>query len=249
MADDEEDVAHASPDDSPESEEPSGQDEPGRDEESDLSAQQRDEEGDDGEPPSRGAGEPAPEPRGSARVQRLANDARLAREEAEKARRDLEEFKRQQQWQREQQQEREDRDRLALMTPDERADYRISRFEQTQRQRDQQRDLQLMAQLDKATFDAAAASNPVYRRMAAQVEQTFQEQMRKGAPTDRKTILAYLIGLQALEGAANPGPAKRTARKRLDGQTVKPSRPAGDQAATSTRKPSTAEERLKDVLI
>jgi hypothetical protein len=250
MADDEEDVAHAQQEDAPtESEEPSGQDTGDGNEAGDLSAKRGDAEEDDGEPPARGSGEPEAEPRGSARFQRLANDARAAREAADRARQELEEFKRQQ-WQREQQiQEREDRDRVALMTPDERADYRITRFEQAQRQRDSQRDIQVMAQLDKSTYDNQAAINPVYRRMQAQVEQTFQEQMRKGQPTDRRTILAYLIGLQALDGAANSGSAKRTARKRVDNQTVKPSRPAGDQAATSSRKMSTAEDRLKDVLI
>jgi hypothetical protein len=250
MADDEEDVAHAQQEDAPaESEEPSGQDTGDGDKEGDLSAQRGDEAEDDGEPPARGAGEPEAEPRGSARFQRLANDARSAREAADRARQELEEFKRQQ-WQREQQiQEREDRDRVALMTPDERADYRITRFEQAQRQRDSQRDIQVMAQLDKSTYDSQAAINPVYRRMQAQVEQTFQEQMRQGKPTDRRTILAYLIGLQALDGAANSGPAKRGARKRVENQTVKPSRPAGDQTATSSRKLSTAEDRLKDVLI
>jgi hypothetical protein len=249
MADDEEDVAHVEQEAPAESEEPSGQDEPGRDEAGDLSAQRGDGAEDDGEPPSRSSGEPEAEPRGSARFQRLANDARTAREEAGRARQELEEFKRQQ-WQREQQiQEREDRERLALMTPDEKADYRITRFEQSQRQRDSQRDLLMQAQLDKSTYDSQAAINPVYKRMQAQVEQTFQEQLRKGQPTDRRTILAYLIGLQALDGAANSGPAKRTARKRVENQTVKPSRPAGDQATTSSRKMSTAEDRLKDVLI
>jgi hypothetical protein len=251
MRDDEEDVAHAEqPEASPtESEEPSGQDTGDGNEEGDLSAQRGDGEEDDGEPPSRSPGEPEAEPRGSARFQRLANDARTAREEAGRARQELEEFKRQQ-WQREQQiQEREDRDRVALMTPDERADYRITRFEQAQRQRDSQRDIHMQAQLDKSTYDNQAAINPVYKRMQAQVEQTFQEQMRQGKPTDRRTILAYLIGLQALDGAANSGPAKRGARKRVENQTVKPSRPAGDQAATSSRKLSTAEDRLKDVLI
>ena len=250
MADDEEDVAHVEPpEDASASEEPSGQDGSGRDEEGDLPAERAAEEGDDGEPPSRGAGEHEAEPRGSARFQRLANDARTAREEAGKARQELEEFKRQQ-WQREQQiQEREDRERLALMTPDEKADYRITRFEQAQRQRDGQRDMEVMARLDKADYAHQAAIDPVYKRMQTQVEQTFQDQMRLGKPTDRRTILAYLIGMQALDGAANPGAAKRTARKRVESQTVKPSRPAGDQAAPASRKVSTSESRLKDVLI
>ena len=112
----------------------------------------------------------------------------------------------------------------------------------------QQSEMRMLMQMDKANYDTQAASNPVYRRMASEVERVFQEQVRKGQPVERQVILENLIGKQALNGAANSGTQRRAARKRVEQERVAPSSNRSSTTVQS-RKVSTAEERLKDVLI
>ena len=254
MIDDEDDDVQDETDDEErepgsEGEEPGGQDAAGRDEEGDLPAERADAEAGEGEPPARSPASDEAQPRGSARFQKLASENREYRERLERLERDRENER--QQWQRQQQQatEAQERDRLALMTPEERAEYRITQYERRTDARLQQFQLQSAMQNDKVAFEAKAAVNPVYRRMQTAVEDMFQEQVRKGQPTDRETIFFHLLGKQAANGAANPKP-RREARRRVESQRVTPSSGKGDTARrTGTARTSTAEERLKDVLI
>lgn len=228
--------------------EPEGQDAGDRDEAGDLPAQRADAEGDEGEPPARGAPQPETQQRGS-RFQRLANENREYKERLERLERDRENER--QQWQQRQNElnAAQERDRLALMTPEERFEYNRSRDRNEMRQEMQQLRLQTAMQTDKASYDAKASVNPVYRRMQAEVEGLFQEQVRKGQPTDRETILYHLLGKQAVNGASNSKP-RQQARRRVESQRVAPSSGKGDTARrTGTSRVSTAEERLKDVLI
>ena len=255
MVDDEDDDVQVDTDDDEEREQGSegedtgGEDTAGRDAESDLSTKRAGDEGDEGAPPKGKSASDETQPRGSARFQRLANENREYRERLDRIERDRENER--QQWQRQQQQlnEAQERDRLALMTPDEKLDYYRARDRNEVRQEMQQLRLQTAMQTDKAAFDAKATINPVYRRMQSAVEDMFAEQVRKGQPTDRETILYHLLGKQAVSGAGNTKP-RQQARRRVENQRVTPSSGKGDTARRSgSAKMSTAEERLKDVLI
>lgn len=254
MIDDEDDDVQVETDDDEnrepgsEGEDTGGEDTAGRDEEGNLSAKRTDAEGDEGEPPARGSAQSEIQPRGSARFQRLANENREYRERLDRLERDRENER--QQWQRQQADltAAQERDRLALMTPEERAEYRISQHRSETQREIQQLRIQTAMQTDKALYDAKAQNNSVYRRMASEVEVLFQEQVRKGQPTDRETILYHLLGKQAVNGAVNAKP-RQQARRRVEGQRVAPSSSKGDTARRSGSRVSTAEERLKDVLI
>jgi hypothetical protein len=254
MADDEDDDAQVEQTDDEDREpgaeggDTGGQDTGDGNEEGDLSAQRTGAEDDEGEPPARGAPQPEAQPRGSARYQRLANENREYRERLERLERERENDK--QQWQRQQQQftEQQDRERLALMTPDERAEYRITQHRQQTDAQLRSFQMQTAMQMDKSAFDAKAAVNLVYRRMQTAVEDMFQEQVRKGQPTDRETILFHLLGKRAVQGAENPR-VRQQAKRRVENQRVAPSSGKGDTARRSGGRMSTAEERLKDVLI
>lgn len=225
-----------------------GEDESGRDDESEVSAQQPDAEADEGAPPSRGPAKPEAQSRGSTRFQRLANENREYRDRLDRLEREREQERRQYLQQQQQLTEQQERERLALMTPEERADYRITQHERRTAEVLRQTQINTAVHMDKAAYEAKAVNNPVYRRMQEAVEARFAEQMRIGQPTDRETILKYLLGEQAINGAASGGgAARRQARRRVEQQAVKPS--AGKSSATTSRKVSTAEERLKDVLI
>lgn len=254
MVDDEDDDVQVETDDEErepgsEGEGTEGQDAAGRDDEGDLPAKRADDEGGEGEPPARRSASDETQPRGSARFQRLANENREYRERLDRIERDRENER--QQWQNQQRQlnEAQERDRLALMTPDERLDYYRARDRNEVRQEMQQLRLQTAMQTDKAAFDAKATVNSVYRRMQSAVEDMFAEQVRKGQPTDRETILYHLLGKQAVSGAGNTK-TRQQARRRVENQRVAPSSGKGDTARRSgSTRMSTAEERLKDVLI
>jgi len=228
-----------------------GQDSAGRDDEGDVSTERSDAGADAGASPSPGAREPEGQSRGGQRFQRLSDEVKRAREDADRARRELEDFRRQQWQQNQAQTEQEERSRMALMTPEERTEYRFTQHQRNTDRQLYQMQMQSAAMMDKATFDAMAVNNPVYRKYAAQVHERFEDQMRKGQPVDRVTILKHLLGELALDGAA-AAPARRQARRRVEAQNVRPSSPKGDTERPGGRRTpgmSEAESRLKDALI
>jgi hypothetical protein len=232
----------------PEGDGAEGSDTAGRDEAGDVPAERLDDEGDEGTPPARDTAEPAPEPRGSARLRRLANENREYRDRLDRLERERAEERRQYLQQQQTQTEQQERERTALMTPDERAEYYRLQERQRYDSRMQQVEMRLSLQMDKANFDAKVRTDPVYRRMQEAVEQRFAEQLNKGQVTDRETIIRYLIGDQAVSGGARADAQRRSARRRVESERVAPARPQGDRTQV-TRKTSTAEDRLKDVLI
>lgn len=223
-----------------------GADPAGGQPEADLSAEHADTEADDGE--QEVAAEPARPSRGEARFQRLANETKAAREEAAAARAEAAELRRQQAQQSNQVSEQQQREMLALMTPDERADWKIQQFERRQASERQTERMQTQAMLDKTAFDAKATIDPVYRKFQPEVEARFQEQMRQGRPVEREILLKLLLGERALSGARNPKP-KQQARQRVEAQRVSPGGSKGDAATARNKAGDSPAERLRDVYI
>lgn len=210
----------------------------------DLSAEQPEHEEDDGEP------EAVAPSRGSSRIQRLANEAKAAKEEAAAANRRIQELERQTWQQNSQVTEQQERERLALMTPDERADYRISQMERKFDQRAQQQQMQTAATMDKVAYDAKATINPVYAKLRNVVEERFQEQLRLGKPVEREILLKLELGERALAGAAaGTGAARKSGRARVDSQRVASGSGKGDAASERGKSGDSPENRLKDVYI
>ncbi len=226
-----------------------GQDPAGGHEESTLPPEHADEAEDDGQPEVKAGEEGEKQNRGSARIQRLAQEAKAAREDAAAARREAEELKRQS-WQRqEQQSEAQQREMLALMTAEERAEWRVKQME-VKYDRDRQQDrMQTAALMDKTSYDAKATINPVYRQFQDEVESRFHDQVRQGRPVEREIILKVLLGERALAGAKSSGTVKRQAKQRVDSQRVAAGSGRSDAATERGRAGDTAEKRLKDTYI
>lgn len=236
--------------DTPGGEVTEGPDSTGRDDEGKVPAEQPDEADPESESTDDEIDAVAPkQSRGEARFQRLANETKAAREEAAAARRDADDLRRAQ-WQRDQhistQQEAE---RLALMTPEERADYKIAKFERDSTAREQRSRLETQVLIDKTSFDAKATINPVYARYQEEVETRFQALLREGKPTEREVILKFMLGERALRGANGAGAAKKQAARRVEGQKVNAGSPKGDKTSQRGKGASTAEQRLKGVFI
>jgi len=220
-------------------------------EDPELSADDADDPTDDGEPEGQEVDEPVERPtRGSARFQRLANETKEARERAERAEREVQELRRAQLARDHVLSEREEAERLALMTPEERANHRITKFEREALQREQQREFRLQNEVDRAKFEAKATLNPVYAKYQDEVEERFQSLASKGQATEREVILKFILGERALSGAAaSTRKAQVAGKKRVEAQRVSNGSAKGDTKSQRGKTGSTPEERLKGVFI
>lgn len=233
-----------------ESEDTQGADSGTGDEEGEVSPEQAADEEDDGGRQNEDVKPAPPQPsRGANRIQRLANEAKAAREEAATARREAEELRRAQAARSAQETEEQRQTRRALMTPEERMqdDLTHMRREFVEAQRQQQ--FQTAALMDKSSFDAKAAVNPIYAKYRDVVEEQFQRQLNLGRPVEREILLQNHLGKIALESAGRSGGQRRQAKARVEQQRVPAGSGKGDAQSQRGKAGDTAESRLKDVLI
>ena len=189
-----------------------------------------------------------PRSRGETRFQKLANEAREAREESAKVRRELDEF-RAQQSRPQVQQESPDQvaQRLALMTPEERLEYKFDQQNRQNQQTLQGMQFQMRDTSDKSAFLALCASNATAARYKDRVEAKLAEVRRAGQNVDREALFKFMVG----EDVVNRGPAVRAKQakdgeRRLQRQTVTPGNSRGDNAPNK-RGGQTLEEKLENV--
>ncbi len=174
----------------------------------------------------------------------MANETKAAKEEAAEAKRRIQELERQS-WQRQEQvSAAEEEQRRALMTDAERSTYDLNKVKNEFSAQLRQTQLQSQFTADKIAYEAKAASRPVYAKHAAEVERQFQEQVRRGAPVERETILRHLLGELALKTASNPS-ARRQASRRVESQRVAGGSGKGDAASDRGKAGTSAESRLK----
>ncbi len=173
-----------------------------------------------------------------------AENRRLAEENA-RVTRELEDFRRQQR-QQPVEDPRVEQERLALMSPEERADYRISQALRRNEMQNQQLASQLFDQSDKVAFDAKASNDKLRQRLAPEVERKISELRAQGRPVpEREVLYTYLVGQRAL---ANRDSARPKAQARAKRQEARPANGRGDAPANRGRQ-RTAEDRLGDMEI
>lgn len=224
--------------------EPQGQDAGGGNDDSEVPAEHTDD-GDVGGELEVNAAERQQPSRGETRIQRLANEAKAAREEAAAARREAEQLRRSQEQASQHLTEQQERERLALMQPEERMAYALDKQNREMQRKLQEMEFRTQNLTDKAAFEAKASIHPTYQKFQADVEEKFQELLAKGTPTDRETILKFMLGERAL-AAANPNKnrAAKTGQNRLAAQTVKPGSAKGDAASQRAKAGDSPEKRL-----
>lgn len=117
-------------------------------------------------------------------------------------------------------------DRLALMSPEERADVIVSERLAAHEQRQQMLTNQLLDQSDRTSFEAIAATNPLFKKLSSEVERrrAVFVQAGQGVPP-RATIATYLIGERVLEQQGKGRPAAAQRRRQ---QQARPANGGGD---------------------
>jgi len=196
--------------------------------------------------------EPEPKPtRGAQRIAALAERTKAAEERAERVERQLAELTRTRNEQLTEQQEAE---RLALMTPEERSDYKL---EKARREFDQKLGMahfQAQDQADKVAFSAKVSSNPVFAKYELEVERRLAE-LRQGNPSKgippqnipRIEMLKWVIGDRALAQAGAGAKAKAKGAARVAQQTVAPAGAKSNAASQRGRQQDSPEKRLEGV--
>ena len=116
-------------------------------------------------------------------------------------------------------------ERLALLSPEERTQVVVD--EALQRHSVQQTQLtnQLLDQSDRAAFEARATTNPLFRKLANEVERELATLRSKGQNLDRASIATFLIGKRVVE---QQGKGKPAARQRRQAQEARPTNGRGD---------------------
>jgi len=210
------------------------------------------------EPSAKGEGnegQAAPVTRGERRFQTLRaeslaaqKEAKEARETAALARRELEEFRAAQQRAAALPDPRLEAERIAAMSPDERAQHYISQERQRSEQLVNMLRFEMADTADRTRFDGMKASNPIAARLAPKVEEFLATERRAGRNYNREVIMTYLAGQEALAKVGKAGDTQRKqGAQRIAQQRTRPGNGASDVQTGSRRSEKSLEEKLADV--
>lgn len=144
--------------------------------------------------------------------------------------------------------------RLALMTTDERTDYKLAKAErahafQLNVMRFQSADIQ-----DKANYTAKASTDARYKKHQREVEELLAQERRTGRDLPRETILDFIIGRNIrLNGGATRDRARAEGAARIRSQEARADSGRSDRAAPRRNESGNTlrdlEKRLENVPI
>lgn len=229
-----------------------GQDdlEEGHDEGSDDAADEEGQEGgdqqEDPEEDEGQEGQVAKPSRASARVRAAVERAKTAETERQKLEREIAELRSQRSAPRESPEA--EAQRMALMTTEERLDYKLAKAEALHNQRIQEMAYQHADATDKAEFRAGAAADKHRQKYIDKVETRLAEYRKQGMNVPRERLYTYLVGEDVLKGMKDTGKQRDTGKKNVQRQTVRPSSGRSDQGA-NRKSGKSLEERLSGVLL
>jgi hypothetical protein len=203
----------------------------------------------DGEASSEGQVRPEPRQvsRGERRFQRMSEDVREQRSRADKLERELADIRADRdRQQRETQQREPTKEEMALWTPEERMDYRMSRAERHFNNVLSQTQAQTQDVADKAAFDAKAEGNPRYKRYADEVERRLVDLRKQGQSAPREAILKFILGERLLtnNGGKSEQRQRQNGQRRIARASGGQQSPRGD-AGGGRQALTEAEKRLK----
>jgi len=137
--------------------------------------------------------------------------------------------------------------RLALLTPEERMQVRMTEAEQRHGQQLFTLQMQIRDGQDRTSFEAKAFNDPLYKRWAPKVEAELAALRTQGQTVDREKLLYYLIGKAAVEGRKPGQRQQRQAQNRLQRANARPGNSRSDTASSRRTQASSLEKRLEDV--
>ena len=184
------------------------------------------------EPAEGGEGQPAAvaaKPRSAATiaVQEAKRAAKEAKAEAEATRRELNDLRQAAQGRQTAEQAELDRQRVALMAPEEKYEYLLNKQAEQTRTQVGALQFQMHDATDRSRFDGLCVRVPAYAAIQDLVEDALGKARAQGGNPSRETVAKYLIGERAVAAALRGGKTKqvRKGQENIQRQTVKA--PAG----------------------
>jgi len=151
--------------------------------------------------------------RGEARFQKLANEAREAREHSSRIEREFNEFKAEQSRQRATVEKKEPTDdEMALWSTQQIIDYKLQKATGVFTQNLQQLQWNTQESNDKAAFERLQLSDPRAKKYAAEVETRLAGIRKQGQNVDREALLKFIIGEKVFQGGG-----KAAAKQKKEG--------------------------------
>ena len=125
--------------------------------------------------------------------------------------------------------------RLALMTAEERMEYRLEKAERENKRQMGLMQFQMADAADKAAFEAKGAYEPRFRKYASDVEAMLAQERRAGRDFPRETILRFVLGGKVLDAKKDVARQKDQGRENIRRQQTRPSGGQSDVAARRSR--------------
>jgi len=172
--------------------------------------------------------------RGESRQQRLANELKEARQRETELNRRLDALIAGQQPRPQLGETPEARaQRLALLTPEERITAELNEVKVGFALQLQQMQLNTVDSNDRASYQAKATVDPLYKKWEPKVEAELAQLRRQGQTVEREKLMYYLIGKNAIENRKGPtSQERRQAQTRVARQTTRPSNAGSDVSAS-----------------
>ena len=189
--------------------------------------------------------------RAQSRIRTLADELKAERERGAQRDRELAEIRAQSQRSQQRGESREEREaRLALMDPEQRSEYRLNEALEQNRRDMAAMQFQMQDAADRSGFQARAATDKLYAKWGAKVEEELSKLRAQGQNVGREQLFKYLVGEAALAARGKAGKtARQEGQKRIQRQTTKPLNSRGDAGGARRRSEASLEERLADVEI
>lgn len=179
----------------------------------------------------------------------LRQEARQAKEHADRVQRELAEMRAQTERQKLQAQQASEEERLALMTDGEKAQYFYQKTQVEQQQLKQQLEFQKQDMADRTTFSSKAAADPRYAKYQDAVEAELQAIRHQwGFNLPREAVLAFLVGKRVLDGQGSAKAQQAKGKQTVTRQRTAPPKGNSD-AGGRQRQGKSLEDRLADVPI
>ena len=160
--------------------------------------------------------------------------AREAAAEAAALKREIAELRQQRQAPQQESREQEEA-RLALMSVEERVDYKLAKATKEHERQMAVVQFQASDAADKASYDAKAAYEPRYKKYAVDVEKLLLQERQAGRNFPRDTILKFVLGERVMNAKPVVDKQRREAARRVDAQRTRPDQGRSDRAAPRGR--------------
>lgn len=139
--------------------------------------------------------------------------------------------------------------RLSLMQPEERSDYKLNKALRQVDEISRRSAFQASEVADKAAFEAKVQMDPLYAKLAPDVEKELATLRAGGQNVPREILFQLAVGRAALAARGKKNGQKERGAANLRRETTAPLNGKGDQSAARRRTNDTPAKRLVDVQI